>query len=577
MKESSGLFTLVAVTISLLATVKLSGQSSPADSTPTFRTTTRLVSVDVVATDSKGHPVTDLKQPDFTVKEEGNQEELRVFSFQQPAASSTVKASAQPEPPANVFGNLRRTRITGPLNVLLLDGINTRMNNQDFVKSQVLEFLKKVPADQPLAIYLLGQKLQLLQDFTSDPEVLKKVIEQFKAPHSPLMDNAAGGIQRFWLEGVPLPPNLKRQVLEFQQQTESAQMDQRVSLTVAAFRTLAHTLAGYPGRKNLIWVSEAFPITLIPTKIMFGESGARATRFYNNPAVEIANLLADAHIAVYPVDARALVHTYAYDPSVRFDPRGNGVSPGQAASDLQDELQPVHAAMEQMAEDTGGRASYNRNDIDDAIRQDMNDGSTYYTLGYYPQKKNWDGKFRKISVQVNRRGVKLRYRLGYFAMDPAKGSLPDKQREMEFSDNLSPDQPAATQMIFEAAISPPSEKTSNKVAVFFAVDPQTVTFIQEDNGNQKARLQCAARIFTSAQDNHPLKTEAEDVDADLSPENMARVARSGVPCRASFDLPPGEYFIRLGIRDLQSGRIGTANAYLKVPALKQQERERTQH
>jgi len=328
---------------------KASGPSS------VLKIATHLVIVDVVATDHKGLPVTDLKQDEFRVMEDGKEEHVSVFSFQEPRVNSAAQPAQvvlvdAPLSP-NVATNVRRFSGTGPLNVLLLDGLNTRMNNQQYVKTELVEFLKKLPADQPLAVYLLGTRLQLLQDFTSDPAVLKDVLLHLKEFRSPLMDNAAGGPEKFWMEGMLLVPEVKRRMLEFQQETESDQVDQRVAITISALNSLARTLAGYPGRKNLIWVSENIPITIVPNKIPHGKSAERARRSYDQVVASTANLLTDAQIAVYPVDARALVNSDLFNPAAEYDARGDrngssGAQMGQAMDDTANELMAARGAMQ---------------------------------------------------------------------------------------------------------------------------------------------------------------------------------------------------------------------------------------
>src|SRR5262249_36426476 len=211
----------------------------------------------------------------------------------------------------------------------------------------------------------------------------------------------------------------------------------RVQYTVAALASLARMLAGYPGRKNLIWVTEAVPITVFgeygsneqhendsvrrsgntgPT----GASNARAFRSYSDALAQVANLFADAQVAVYPIDARGLVGSPFYNVA-------NNVS-GQAAMGglamhsegrQAEELFQAHTNMLDIAEKTGGHAFYNHNNLNGALRSDIEDGSTYYTLAYYPSNKNWDGRFRKVQVNALRSGVKLRYRVGYYAVDQA--------------------------------------------------------------------------------------------------------------------------------------------------------------
>jgi len=540
-----------------------------------LKITTRLVIVDVVATDRKGSPVTDLKQDEFRLMEDGKEERVRVFSFQNMSANAESEP-AQPAPvdpplPPNVVTNIRRFARTGPLNVLLLDGLNTRMNNQQYAKTQLIEFLKKLPADQPIAVYLLGTRLHLLQDFTSDPAVLKDVLLHLKEFRSPLMDNAAGGPEKFWMEGMPLLPEIKRRVLEFQQETESDQVDQRVSTTMAALNSLARTLAGYPGRKNLIWVSENIPITIVPNKVPHGESADRARRTYDQIVASTASLLTDAQIAVYPVDARALVNSDLFNPAAEYDARGDrngssGPQMGRAMDDTANELMAARGAMQEIAEDTGGRAYYNRNDIGNAIRLSIEDGSTYYTLGYYPENKSWDSRFRKTSVKVTRPGVTVRYRLGYFAMDPERYAKENVQRrDAEFSGALSPEVPISTGLHFMAGILQPSLKTDSKTVINFSIEAQALSFSAGDAGKKRASVQCAVRVFSKKGPSQPLKTEAYDIDADLPPESYSKVMKTGLPCRTTLDLPAGEYVLRLGVRDNRTGLIGTANAQLVVP------------
>src|ERR1041385_6198978 len=363
--------------------VQLSGPAA------VLKVTTRLVVVDVVATDRKGNPVTDLRQEDFTVTEDGKPQDVRAFSFQNATKPGEQPARATPSEkplPANMVTNVRRSKAGAPLAVLLLDGINTRLNNQQYAKQQLLEFLKKLPADQPVAVYPLGSRLLLVQDFTSDPAVLKAAVQNLKDLRSPLMENASGGPVKFWFEGVPLPTEIKRRALEFQQETESSQTDIRMTITLTALNQLARTLAGYPGRKNLIWVSETFPLNIEANKATGGASAERTRRNYTMPVANTANLLSNAQIAVYPVDARTLVGTDLYNVAARYDERGNvngggGGQASQALDDTANELMAARGTMEQLAENTGGRAFYNRNDLGNAVKEGMADGATYYALG----------------------------------------------------------------------------------------------------------------------------------------------------------------------------------------------------
>src|SRR5690242_4892554 len=110
---------------------------------------TRLVVVDVVARDSKGAPVTDLKQEDFTVVEDGKEQKVRIFSFQRP---ETTPAQTTPSParPANIVDNLPHFRPGRALNVILMDAINTGAANQMYMRDAMVRFLEKLPDSQPI-------------------------------------------------------------------------------------------------------------------------------------------------------------------------------------------------------------------------------------------------------------------------------------------------------------------------------------------------------------------------------------------------------------------------------------------
>src|SRR6478752_8242979 len=163
------------------------------ESATVIKSITRLVVVDVVATDKDG-AITDLKQDDFTMLEDGKEQKIRVFNFQQPHANAAgAVAMTSSRPPENVFSNVARFSASSALNILLLDALNTNLPHQAYVRDQMIRYLEKMPEGQPVAVYMLSTKLTLLQDFTDDPAVLKKVAKGIKNNMSPLLDNPTGG------------------------------------------------------------------------------------------------------------------------------------------------------------------------------------------------------------------------------------------------------------------------------------------------------------------------------------------------------------------------------------------------
>jgi hypothetical protein len=278
--------------------------------------------------------------------------------------------------------------------------------------------------------------------------------------------------------------------------------------------------------------------------------------------------LIDAQIAMYPVDARGLMANSVFDASnPGRDKYGRSISrPGRLGAAISAEnanLQNVHSTMQEMADRTGGRAFYNTNDIDGAIRKSIDDGSTYYTLAYYPENKNWNGKFRKIHVTVNKPGVKLRYRLGYYAVDPkAYANQAENQQAAAFALALDPDSPTATALLFHAMVIPPEAQKPNTVLVNFGVDPHAISFEQQADGLAHATVECTVQAFSAK--GLLIRGESSTIKAALKPETYARVMQETFPCQQAIDLKPGKYYLRLGVRDDNTGLIGTTAARVTV-------------
>ena len=528
---------------------------------PVIKATTRLVAVDVVALDNQGRPVTDLKAGDFTVLEENEEQEIKVFSFQHPAPADAV--SDRSKLPRNVFTNAPSFRSNSSFNVLLLDAVNTQFENQAYAQQEILAFLKKMPSEQPVAIYALaGNKVQLLQDFTTDIGQLESAAKKFRGQNSLLLsrpsdtaDNPRGGRAGGVTGGMA----------GVMQRVEADRIRFRVDYTVAALTYIAQSLAGYPGRKNLIWISEAFPFDV---RSDLQVSGAVNLESHDEDVAKAANALINSQVAIYPLDPRGLSAPSFFSASNSGrDSNGQalrGADLQNALSDESNALWEDHGTMNEMASRTGGRAFYNRNDLAESIRRSIDDGSTYYTLGYYPDNKKWDGRFRKIHVKVNREGIKLRYRLGYYAVDPQQRREPDpKKQEMAFIQALNLEVPASASVIFQAGVAARSSATKDKLPVDFTIDPRSVVFDQQADGAQHAKVNCGGRVYTDK--GKALRLQSSTVEVRLSPESFLKVMQYGLPCKLELDLPNGNYLVRLGVMDNRSGLIGTTNAKMTVP------------
>ncbi len=546
-------------------------QASPNYETATvLKAITRLVVVDVVATNNKGEAITDLKSEDFTVLEDGAEQKVRAFNLQMPVHEPPQDAQQLAKLADNVSTNIPRYNVNNALNVILLDALNTGLGNQAYMRDEMLRYLKTIPTGQPVAVYTLGRKLTLLQDFTSDPEILRKAALNLKAESSRLQENPLGGtgaqiLPTGFVDAGLVPAQMVANMDRFLKEETGQMQDMRVTITLEALRSIARALAGYPGRKNLLWISEAFPLDVNPEAALIGP----APHSYTSDLARVADNLIDAQVAVYPIDARGLTNSPTFDPaSTGVDQLGRsmGANGGRLQSSISsgdEDLMSAHATMQEMAEKTGGRAYYNRNDLDAAIRSGIADGSTYYTLAYYPENKDWNGKFRKIQVKAKRPGVKLRYRLGYFAVDPKSFATQNAKLQVAlFNEAMNIDYPISTGLHFMAGVIQPSESTQNKLRLNFAIDPHALSIDNGADGVRHATVECGVAVYD---EKGKFLTMAVNVfKAEMTTEIYTRVMKSQLPCQHLIDLKPGKYLLRLGVRDAQTGLIGTSNARVTI-------------
>src|SRR5580704_16882748 len=310
---------------------------SPPDQKPsdavTLRVTSRLVQVNVIVQDKNDNPVTDLTKDDFTLFDKGEQQQIAVFA--QPNRTTSMASAAGPSAP-NFFSNRVQSNSQGAnsVTVILMDAVNTRFHDLAYVRARVIAFVRSLTPQDQVALYLLTpSKLYTLHDFTNDSETLVRSV----AGDSEGADTATKRANKLIIDAFA----------ESNWFYKAGRMG-IVENTSEAMKQIAKNVANIPGRKSLVWISGGFPLYI-------GERdpiGARAERYDFSPMISAtAKMLANADVAVYPVDARGLVAPEGGRPYIL----------------------PHFDAMIMIAEGAGKHAYYNSNDISDSIRKAIND------------------------------------------------------------------------------------------------------------------------------------------------------------------------------------------------------------
>lgn len=550
---------------------------------PTLRVTTRLVIVDVVVTDKNGQHLKDLTARDFTLLENGKPQRIAAFSLEQTGLAGN---GGRPRPvplPAHVYTNRPEYQMPPAIpTVLLIDALNTSMQDQAFARLQLLRYLgTQLKPDRPISVIALGQSLRVLQDFTDDPDLLRTAVENFRPEQSRQL--ALGNVEgqapppaRAIAESRALTASVERatrNLFQFYNEQASVALNVRVAQTLAAFQLVARTVAGFPGRKNLVWVTAGFP--LVRTRVVpkfsasadqpnLGMNMETVDRSYEDDLQRTASLLTDAQVAVYAVDARGLVGSTLSDASKPgTDALGSlitGAEFGTQVAKNTSQVRETQATMDELAQQTGGLVFTSRNDIDHAVALSMSDTSSYYVLGYYPESSKWDGKFRKIQANVDQPGVEVRHRRGYYAVGPGQSEKNGKEKEAELMLAMSPSSPPATMVVFDARVIPPGPSGHMQVPVEFLVNPRTLSYDEEKGGSRGYDVEFHVAAF--APDGKVVAHRDEGVSPTLKAKDCERIDQQGFPYRLELGLSPGRYQLRLAVRDGRTGFLGTTDVSL---------------
>jgi VWFA-related protein len=564
---------------------------------PVLKVTTNLVTVDVVVTDHRGAIVPDLTAKDFQVFEQvpgkKGQREQKISQFEFVSQASSAGAAKQGlKIPTGVYTNLINTRrLPVPPTVLLVDGMNTEVEAGMQARRQMVKMLASIPPDTPVAVFLLGRQLLLLQSFTRDPKLLREAAQRALSLDSAEMATVdarddPNSMSRqtedmFGTQGqeegpqgqtsipsktapaaVPTgPPGGELQMAElerFEKETFAATMDIRVQTTLDALRTIARHLSGYSGRKNLIWISSSFPLTIAPDATQHHNLSFEANRNYEEAVAAVANALADAKVAVYPVNP-AGVQTQAYYDVTNHGTIYYGPTANTQKNSLNRENESIFATQESMQEvagETGGKVCVNDNDLADCVKMAVTEGSSYYEIAYYPDTSDWQGEFRKIVVKAVRPGVQLSYRQGYYARagdqpKPGEKSGYDSQlQEAACGDLLT-----STSVLVFAELVPPDQPGEAKY--FMAIDARMLTFRASGNGHHEMRLDLA--VCTLDRGGNPLQYLQDYMQQELSDKEYAVTLTRGVSHVVQFAPKPETARVRLVVRDTASGRLGSVD------------------
>ena len=523
---------LALVASLLLAATAFAQAPASSDAASTIKTTTRVVLLDVVVTDKSGKPVHGLKAHDFTVLEDGKAQQVRGFDERGPTLPLAIPRVVINLPP-NTYTNYLSTQEPGAVSILLFDTLNTARPDLTRARQQLIQYLSKLTRNDRIALFSLDSDLHLIHGFTDDPQALIETAQTLSTKPNSMYSNARNVSESAAMArevGVGNNPRMYASLVRFLWNEQTGKEESRTFVTMQALNQLARSMAVFPGRKNLIWVSGGIPFDPSST-----DPQMRRT----------ATLLAATQIAVYPIDVRGV-------PYLGADALTHDSEFGQDR-----ELLSVHQTMSTLANMTGGRAVFGRNDLDGAIRDAVDAGANFYTVAYRPNNTDWNGKFRKITVKTSAPDMKIQCRPGYYAVPDPLGS-PDINQT--FSLMMQPSSPPSTTLIIKARVVPPDTQ-NGATRIDYLVDVHDLSFNQSADHSQTPDVTFVAAAWDMA--GSPKGNVAASFHLPLNAAQFDVLARTGLQIHQDMDLKPGTYQLRLGVLDRLSGKMGT----LDVPLL----------
>ena len=573
---------------------QVTGWQAATPGVTTLKITAREVLLDVLVTDKGGQPVTGLKAADFHASEEGEPQVIRRVDEHHPMSQTDLgKLTELSALPTNTFSNFTAVRNTNASIVLLLDAMDSPIGAQMDMRGQLINYLKRMQPGPQVAIFQLDTQMRLIQGFTSDPKVLLAAAESKRDM-----------------------PSLARPTAAPRSYTADALYRRALSDTLrAGMRMMGSYLSGYPGRKNLIWFTGRVPMTMMGAG--FGNPFRDGLTVSGGPGDEVSDLtdvLTVSRVAVYPVDTRGLVAP------------GNAAMSGPGRSPMMNSSIDFNnqANMNRVAEETGGKAYYNTNDLVRVIADVVNTGSSYYTIAYSTTNTKWYGELRHIKITVDRPDVQVQHRAGYYAYSldkkeqselasletkMSRGGAPPPAADAESSDSSTPEAPAAgaelgatvhhstnggfdaamglgaippTEIVFDARIqvdssaeklgkgAPPppgnflqaewQHKPFRNYTISFRADAHRMGLTRTADGLRHGLVEFVAVVF--AQDGAQVNSLKTTAKFDVTPGQYRELLTSGLPEKLEIAVPvKGNFFLRLGVHDLTGDQVGA----LEIP------------
>jgi hypothetical protein len=353
--------------------------------------------------------------------------------------------------------------------------------------------------------------------------------------------------------------------------------------SLAALSLVVQAARDLPGRKTVIFASEGFQLA-VGTDPNAGTSESLDARRGAIPDADprvrsrvdrVVDQATRSGVVIYAIDGQALqpVGMRASDDVHSIDPRNNPDAMGKVvrglAADRQRASRDARESLAYLAEQTGGFAVVNTNDLAGGLSRISNDVRDYYVIAYEPDSDTFAPKgkpprLHKIAVNVRRAGVRVRTRKEFIGVrDPERPSGPSTPAQQLVRAAMSPFS-AATIALHATNLPGYSPGRGMFVRTVLHLDAHALTFSTDASGTRSASADLVGLVFNS--DGAQVDTISTGFDVTLETRAAEQGLQNGLVYTARVPIgKPGGYQLRFAVRDRRSGAIGSAGGFVNVP------------
>ena len=539
------------------------------------RVYTELVQTDVMVFDKQGKFVNGLTADNFELRIDGKPRTIQ--GFEQITAGSDEEsqlAAARGSTTINVKRPVPLDR--GRIVFFYLDDFHMDLSGLNSAKKVITQFIEKdMGQNDQAAIASATGQIGFLQQLTTDRVILRRALDRLNprsysvrdADSPPMSDYQALLIDRldrqvfdfFVQETMRVNPGMRLDTASalvraraMQIQSQSARFNQN---TLSGLETLIKSARNLPGRKIVFFLSGGFFVD--------NRRGDAMDKMR-----QITNAAAKSGVVIYSMDTRGLVGPPNDAATDRpFDPSGQlSLSDHQEVSASQD-------ALNALAADTGGRATFNTNDLRKGLTPAIKETSTYYLLAWKPDAESQkQGRFRNLEVKlIGHPDLTVRVRKGYFDLDPpapVTAKAPPAQTKpatTQLRESIAAAYPTRDLPILLSADYYDLPNKGPTISTAIQMPGEFLVFYERPDGKIQAAVDLTAVYFdekgvSKASFTERIVTTAPSLE-------QAKTYSSDITYTYPAHLPPGIYQVRVAARDDKSGRIGAAHAWVEIPDL----------